>query len=55
MRLSPSVQTFFVFVSCGGAARRLANGCGLKQGCNALEDPMHAQVGVDGGVHGVMV
>jgi hypothetical protein len=34
---------------------RLANGCGLKQRCNALEDAVHAQVGVHGGVDGVMV
>jgi len=34
---------------------QLADGCGLKQRCNALEDAVHAQVGVDGGVDGVMV
>ena len=34
---------------------RLADGRGLKQGGNPLEDPVHAQVGVHGGVDFVMV
>ena len=50
VRLSPPGQTLFCESVC-----RLADRRGLKQGCNPFKDPVHAQVGVDGGVDGVMV
>jgi hypothetical protein len=49
--LHPPSQTF-LFCESGW---RLADSYGLKQRCNALEDAVHAQVGVDGRVDGVMV
>src|SRR6202165_3872280 len=54
MRLSPPSRPFLFLFSCGRAGCRLANGRGLKHGCNALEYAVHTQVGVDGGIHGVM-